>query len=240
MILEKIKFWHINWNFVFLQKLMQNFRILFIVFVVVSYFTASAQIDPKSKTIMDNSWNKFRSINKMTATIKIKTEGPSIKKPESKVGKAIVSGNKYRITFSTEGREIVCDEKAVYSYDKKANEVTISEYSEDNSEFSLKAFYEQYRKEPKGKYVAQEKLSNGALTDHIELYPPSRRKTNVVRVHLWINQSTHLVEQMKVQDRGQNFVTYTFTDVKINGTVSNSDFTFDVSKYPNANVVDLR
>jgi len=219
---------------------MQNFRIYFILSAIVTYISTTAQIDPKSKTIMDNSWNKFRSINKMTATIKVKTEGPNMQKSESKVGKAIVSGNKYRITFSTEGREIICDEKAVYSYDKKANEVTISEYSEDNAEFSLNAFYEQYRKEPKGKYVAEEKLANGTLTDHIELYPPSRRKTNVVRIHLWVNKTTHLVEQMKVQDRSQNFVTYTFTDVQINGTVSTSDFTFDASKYPNVNIVDLR
>jgi len=219
---------------------MQNFRIYFILSAIVTYISTTAQIDPKSKTIIDNSWNKFRSINKMTATIKVKTEGPNMKKSESKVGKAVVSGNKYRITFSTEGREIICDEKAVYSYDKKANEVTISEYSEDNAEFSLNAFYEQYRKEPKGKYVAEEKLANGTLTDHIELYPPSRRKTNVVRIHLWVNKTTHLVEQMKVQDRSQNFVTYTFTDVQINGTVSTSDFTFDASKYPNANIVDLR
>ncbi len=220
---------------------MQNFHISFIIlsFVVVSLST-TAQIDPKSKTIMDNSWNKFRSISKMTATIKVKTEGPNIQKPESKIGKAVVSGNKYRITFSTEGREIICDEKAVYSYDKKANEVTISEYSEENSEFSLNAFYEQYRKEPKGKYVAEEKLANGTLVDHIELYPPARRKTNIVRIHLWVNRNTHLVEQMKVQDRSQNFVTYIFTDVQINGTVSASDFTFDASKYPNANIVDLR
>lgn len=220
---------------------MQNFHISFIIlsFAVVSLST-TAQIDPKSKTIMDNSWNKFRSISKMTATIKVKTEGPNIQKPESKIGKAVVSGNKYRITFSTEGREIICDEKAVYSYDKKANEVTISEYSEENSEFSLNAFYEQYRKEPKGKYVAEEKLANGTLVDHIELYPPARRKTNIVRIHLWVNRNTHLVEQMKVQDRSQNFVTYIFTDVQINGTVSASDFTFDASKYPNANIVDLR
>ncbi len=220
---------------------MQSFHISFIIlsFAVVSLST-TAQIDPKSKTIMDNSWNKFRSISKMTATIKVKTEGPNIQKPESKIGKAVVSGNKYRITFSTEGREIICDEKAVYSYDKKANEVTISEYSEENSEFSLNAFYEQYRKEPKGKYVAEEKLANGTLVDHIELYPPARRKTNIVRIHLWVNRNTHLVEQMKVQDRSQNFVTYIFTDVQINGTVSASDFTFDASKYPNANIVDLR
>ncbi|MCS7075683.1 MAG: outer membrane lipoprotein carrier protein LolA [Bacteroidia bacterium] len=219
---------------------MQYLRISILFSGIVSCLLTIAQIDPKSKTIMDNSWNKFRSIAKMTATIKIKTEGPNIQKAESKVGKAIVSGNKYRITFSTEGREIICDEKAVYSYDKKSNEVTISEYSEDNADFSLNAFYEQYRKEPKGKYVAEEKLPNGTLTDHIELYPPARKKTNVVRVHLWINKNTHLVEQMKVQDRNQNFTTYTFTDIQINGTVSSSDFIFDASKYPNANIVDLR
>ncbi|MCS7028324.1 MAG: outer membrane lipoprotein carrier protein LolA [Bacteroidia bacterium] len=219
---------------------MQRFSIFTVFIAVVGHLSAIAQIDPKSKTIMDNSWNKFRSISKMTATIKIKTEGPNIQKPESRVGKAIVSGNKYRITFSTEGREIICDEKAVYSYDKKSNEVTISEYSADNAEFSLNAFYEQYRKEPKGKYVAEERLPNGTLTDHIELYPPARKKTNIVRVHLWINKNTHLVEQMKVQDRNQNFTTYIFTDIQINEAVSSSDFTFDVSKYPNANIVDLR
>lgn len=206
----------------------------------IAVFASYAQIDTKSKDVMDNSWNKFRSINKMSATIKVKREGPSLKNADNKVGKAIVSGNKYRISFSTEGREIVCDEKAVYSYDKKSNEITISEYSEDNSEFSLKAFYEQYRKEPKGKYIAEEKLSDGTAVHHLEIFPPTRKKTNVVRVHLWVNKTSNLVEQMRVHDKAQNVVTYTFTDIQISQTANASDFIFDTNKYPGANIVDLR
>jgi outer membrane lipoprotein carrier protein len=80
--------------------------------------------DPEAKKILDAVSAKFKSYKAVQASFSLTIENAAGKSMGSKTGTLYMKGSKYRISVT--GQEIYCDGANVSTYDKAANEVTIT------------------------------------------------------------------------------------------------------------------
>jgi outer membrane lipoprotein carrier protein len=101
-----------------------------VVFLVMSILSVSAQPkgmgnnDPDAKKILDAVSAKFKTFKGVQAKFSLKIENGAGKTLGVKSGIVYMKGNKYHVSIT--GQEIFCDGSNISTYDKSANEVTIT------------------------------------------------------------------------------------------------------------------
>lgn len=91
--------------------------------------TSQAQSDPAAKQILDGVSAKFKSFKAVQSGFTLKVEDGKGKLQGEKSGVVFMKGGKYRVNIS--GQEIYSDGTNVWTYDKGANEVTITKWRLD-------------------------------------------------------------------------------------------------------------
>ena len=107
-----------------------SFTLLVLLFLGISGFTQTSN-DPEAKKVLDQVSDKFKSFKTVKATFTYKVENSSGKILSSKNGTVLMKGSKYRVSIV--GQEIFCDGNVIWTYDKAANEVTITQFEGENN-----------------------------------------------------------------------------------------------------------
>ena len=193
--------------------------------------------DPAAKQILDAVSAKFKTFSSVQAGFSYKVEDAKGKTMSSKKGTVWMKGNKYRVSFG--GQEIFSDGKTVWNYDKSSNEVTINDV--DASATSLtpqKLFTDFYDKD--FLYILNGEKKSGTRTlQEIEMTPTDKSKS-FHKVYLQVDKNAKTIYSTKVLENGGNRYTYTVSTMKTNSPVADNQFSFDKSKYPGVEEVDLR
>jgi outer membrane lipoprotein carrier protein len=204
-----------------------------------NFLVAGAQVksDADAKKILDAVSAKFKSYKAVSAAFVYKVESAAGKMLSSKNGSVNMKGNKYYVSMA--GQEIFCDGVTVSTYDKSANEVTITKV--DNSASTItpqKLFTDFYDKDFLYKLNGEKKIGNKTLQE-IEMTPNDKTKP-FHKVYLLIDKSTTGIYSTKVLEKSGNRYIYTISSLNGNTAVADTKFIFDKKKYPNVEVVDLR
>jgi outer membrane lipoprotein carrier protein len=204
-----------------------------------SFLVAGAQVksDVDAKKILDAVSAKFKSYKAVSAAFVYKVESAAGKMLSSKNGNVNMKGNKYYVSMS--GQEIFCDGATISTYDKSANEVTITKV--DNSASTItpqKLFTDFYDKDFLYKLNGEKKMGSKTLQE-IEMTPNDKTKP-FHKVYLLIDKATTGIYSTKVLEKSGNRYIYTISSLNGNATVADTKFIFDKKKYPNVEVVDLR
>ena len=143
-------------------------------------------------------------------------------------GNLTIKGNKFRMTLGD--NETKFDGKTQWVFVSEYNEVSITEPTEEElREINPLAMIEYY--------VTKEKISQGE-DGAINFYPTEPKESEYFRIELRLNKAnlpTRLVIHQKNGDK------ITFVWDSLNKTkVGDEYFAFDVTKYPNVEVNDLR
>lgn len=193
--------------------------------------------DPAAKKILDAVSAKFKTYKSPQAGFTYKVENAQGKALSTKKGSVIMKGNKYKVTMN--GMEIYSDGKTVWNYDRSANEVTVNNVDASGTQmtpqklltnFYDRDFYYKYNGEKKeGKKILQE----------IELTPTDKTKP-FHKVYLLVDKAGKTMYSAKFLEKTGGRYSYTITTLKPSASVKDSDFTFDKSRYPGVEIVDLR
>ncbi len=198
---------------------------------------AQATNDPGAKKILDGVSDKFKTFKTVKATFTYKVENAAGKALSSKAGSVAMKGTKYRVTIV--GQEIFCDGTNVWTYDKAANEVTITKL--DNSSNTLtpqKLFTNFYDKDFLYKLNGEKK--QGAKTiQEIEMTPTDKTKP-FHKVYVYVDKTGKTLSSTKVLEKSGNRYSYTVNSLTPNGAIDDKQFVFDSKKYPGVELVDLR
>src|SRR5262245_19355634 len=193
--------------------------------------------DPDAKKILDGVSEKFKTFKTVKATFTYKVENAAGKALSSKAGSVSMKGTKYRVTIVE--KEIFCDGTNVWTYDKAANEVTITKL--DNSSNTLtpqKLFTNFYDKDFLYKLNGEKK--QGAKTiQEIEMTPTDKSKP-FHKVYVYVDKNAKTLSSTKVLEKSGNQYSYTVSTLTPNTAIDDKQFMFDVKKYPGVEVVDLR
>ena len=148
-----------------------------------------------------------------------------------------MKGSKYKVTM--DGMEIFSDGKTTWNYDKSANEVTVNNVDGSaNAMTPQKLLTNFYDKDFYYKYNGEKKQGNKTIQE-IELTPTDKSRP-FHKIYISVDKAGKTIYSAKFLEKTGGRYNYTITSMKSNASVKDSDFTFDKSKYPGVEVVDLR
>ena len=218
----------------------------FITFIICSFslLIANAQppkgmgtSDPDAKKILDAVSAKFKTYKTVKAGFALKVEGSNGKSQGNKAGTVYMKGTKYYVNIT--GQEIFCDGTNIWTYDKSAKEVQITQFDPSaNTITPQKLFTNFYDKDFLYKLNGEKKQGNATLQE-IELTPIDKNKP-FFKVLVNVNKNTQAIAGTTVFDKNGNKYTYTVSNLMPNAAVNDNQFVFDAKKYPGVEVVDLR
>lgn len=193
--------------------------------------------DPAAKSLLDAVSAKFKSFKAVQAIFSLKAEDAKGKVQGNKKGTVFMKGNKYRVTIT--GQEIFCDGKTIWTFDKSANEVTVTVLDQTGGTITpQKLFTNFYDKDFLYKLNGEKKEGTRVLQE-VELTPTDKTK-NFHKVYLLIDKKTKTIYNTKILEKSGNVYNYTVNSLNGNAAVTDQTFVFDKSKYPGVEVIDLR
>jgi outer membrane lipoprotein-sorting protein len=192
--------------------------------------------DPKAQEILKGVSAKFKATKSLSASFKISTLDQKTKKTDVRSGNIILKGNKYKLLLA--GQEIYCDGTSSWTYLKEANEVQISGADEKTNGISPTSIFTIYEKGFSSKYMGEIKVDNTPV-HHIELVPDDAKKP-YFKIQVFINKTDKIITSAKVFEKNGTQITYSIEKLKLNVDAPDNMFSFDKSKYPGIEVVDLR
>jgi outer membrane lipoprotein carrier protein len=193
--------------------------------------------DPAAKKILDAVSAKFKTYSAVLANFTLKIEDAKGKVQGQKTGTVSMKGQKYKINIP--GQEIYCDGKNVWTYDKAANEVTITQLDPGaNAITPQKLFTNFYDKDFLYKLNGNVKVGNKSVQE-IELTPVDKTKA-FHKVYALVDKATNSIYSTRVLEKNGNKYTYTVNNLNGKANLADAAFIFDKSKYPGVEEVDLR
>ena len=209
-------------------------RISIIVFAIITSITVNAQKDPAAKVILDAMSAKYKSIPAFKANFSYIMEDPEEGIDEGFEGLITVMKDKYRLNMG--GQEIINNGITVWTFLKDDNEVTVSDFDPEEQELSLSTIFSIYEKGYKYLYLDNE--STG-VNDFVDLVPEDLEKT-FYKIRMEINKSSSALKSFKVFDKSGSRYLYRINDFSEENAITEKDFTFNESAFPDVEVIDFR
>ncbi|TBR19920.1 MAG: outer membrane lipoprotein carrier protein LolA [Chitinophagaceae bacterium] len=218
---------------------MKNFYLLIFSAAVVVSLAAQGlpKNDPLAKTILDAVSLKFKSYKTTKATFVYKVESAANKVLSSKNGTIYMKGVKYRVSFI--GQEIFCDGINVWSFDKAANEVSITQFDPESNTLTPQKLFTNFYDDDFLYKLNSEKKQGTKIIQEIELTPTDKSKS-FHKVYIYIDKIRKTITGTKVMEKTGNRYIYSVTALTTNSVIADSQFIFDAKKYPGVEVIDLR
>lgn len=219
---------------------MKRIFTLFITFALTSVGFAQSiagTTDPAAKKILDAVSSKFKTFKGVQSTFTLKIEDGKGKVLGVKKGTVSMKGSKYRVNIT--GQDIWCDGNNIWTYDKAANEVTITQLDPSASTITpQKLFTNFYDKDFLYKLNGQKKQS-GKVLQEIEMTPVDKTKA-FHKVYLLVDKKNQTIYSTRVLEKNGNKYSYTVNTLNGKASLSDNYFVFDKKKYPGVEEVDLR
>ncbi len=209
--------------------------------IIISLSSFIMVKDPAATKVLDQASAKFKLLKSFKADYTMLVENTQNKMKETYSGTVEVSGTKFKIV--TADTEIYCDGETVWSYMKEDNEVTVTEYDEEDGFMNVDKILTIYKSGYKYVMLPEQTVASVAcyVIDFEPDLTPEERKTNqVYKIRMSLEKSTHVIKSWKIFERNGNRFTYTIKNFKANQAVTDALFKFDKSKHLGVEVEDLR
>lgn len=213
-------------------------KVYLVLVATIAFLSTFAQgNDPEAKKVLDAVSNKFKTFGAVQSAFTLQVEDAKGKIQGIKKGTVYMKGDKYRITIT--GQEIFSNGKDVWTYDKGANEVTITSIDPSGSGITpQKLFTSFYDKDFLYKLNGEKKVANKTVQE-IELTPVDKTKA-FHKVYLLVDKVAKTIFSTKILEKSGNVYSYTVNNMNGKATVSDNVFTFNKKNYPGVEEVDLR
>ena len=213
-------------------------KILLLALLILGTASVHAQDDPKSKAILDKLIAKSRSYTSFEADFSSTLINTAGKLNVKQDGNVKVKGKLFRLTLTD--NTVVNDGKAIWTYSKKSNEVTISDPADMDKELDPTKIFSIYEQGFKSTFVEEKKEADGTVVQVLKLFPLEPGKKPYHTVILSVDKAKLEPKLVKVLYKEGNEVTYLLKKFSPNVDLYDSVFTFDKAKFPGVEVNDVR
>lgn len=217
---------------------MKSIKILAVLFYCASCF---GQNDAKSAKILDDMTNKFKSYPGLLVDFSATVTQLQDKSESTANGKIWIKGNKSKLELPDQ--QFFFDGNKIYHYLPDVKEVNIDQpdpegKDEDLQLFNPQTFFNLSSKNFKSN-LAKESTINGRQVYEIDLYPIQIKSSKYSRIRVCVEKNTLQIVFMKVFSKDGTQYAMSFGKYNIQQSLADSMFTFDISKYPGVEVIDL-
>jgi chaperone LolA len=196
----------------------------------------SQSTDPAAKQILDQASAKIKSYKSIQAAFTLQVQDAQGVSQGIKKGTLYMKGSSYIVMIT--GQEIYCDGKTIWTYDKSANEVTITKVDPVSGSISpQKLLTNFYDKDFLYKMNGEQKMGTKTVVE-IEMTPTDKTQ-NFHKIYLYVDKKSHLVSSGKMLDKNGNRYIYTINSLNGAANLSDASFTFNKSKHPGVEEVNL-
>ena len=150
-------------------------------------------------------------------------------------GSLIVSGDKYILKIA--GQEIMCDGKTIWTYIPDADEVQINEVDTEES-FSPTKLLSSYTDDYDASLEKEMKENNRSY--YLLKLKPKKKDSGFNYVQLKIEKDKMQLSSFVLYDFDKNVFSYKIKEYLTDVALGANAFTFDASKYPDVDIVDMR
>jgi outer membrane lipoprotein-sorting protein len=213
------------------------FLILLIAAIQPSSAQNAAKNDPDAKVILDGVSAKFKGFKTAKATFTYKVENSAGKVLSTKIGTVFMKGIKYQVNIV--GQEIFCDGKNIWTFDKSANEVTITTFDSESTALTPQKLFTNFYDEDFLYKLNGEKKQGTKTLQEIEMTPTDKSKP-FHKVYIYIDKVARTINSTRVLEKSGSRYSYIVNTLSPNSTIADSQFVFDVKKYPGVEIIDLR
>jgi chaperone LolA len=207
------------------------------VLLMTGFSLVAQSNDPAAKKVLDDVSAKFKSYKTVQANFTYKVEDANGKVMSTKTGTLWMKGTKYKVTFG--GQEIYSDGATVWNYDKSAKEVTINNVDASSGSITPQKLFTNFYDKDFLYLLNGEKKVGAKTIQEIEMTPTDKSK-NFHKVYLQIDKNAKTLYSTRVLEKAGNRYSYTVSNMKTNGAMTDNLFVFDKKKFPGVEEVDLR
>ncbi len=212
-------------------------------FSTMAVLTVNAQCSQKNtdaaaKKALDSVSLKYKALKSVAASFAIKSENANGKTLANKAGTLTAKGNKYKVSIT--GQDIYCDGVNVWTYDKAANEVTITKFDANSSSITPQKLFTNFYDKDFLYKLNGEKKEGSATLQEVEMTPCNKTRP-YSKVYVYIDKAGKTISKAKILEKSTNnkFI-MSVTKLTQNPAVTDATFKFDKAKYPGVEEIDLR
>ncbi|MGA2824291.1 MAG: outer membrane lipoprotein carrier protein LolA [Bacteroidales bacterium] len=191
--------------------------------------------DTKAIALLDEVSAKTKSYKSICADFSYTMENKQAKINEVKTGTLTLSGDKYRLKAA--GQEVICDGKLIWTYLKESNEVQINDLDNKDEALTPSKLLSSYNANYRSK-ILKDRSAKDPNEATVELIPNIIK--NFTKAILVVDKIKKQVKSFILYDKNGNIFTYKITKYQTDLPVTAADFTFDKSKFPGVEVIDMR
>ncbi len=197
-------------------------HILFFIVLIASTISANAIT---ANEILANASNKYVNSKSISASFNIIDNG-------SEAGTITIAGNKFVI--KTSQLSTWFDGKTQWSYSPTANEVNISEpTAEELQQINPFAIIGSFRNDYNAKLMDKNNGYRISLT-------PKKKNHAITNIVINFNPTTYFPSLIVITTKNNNKATIKIKSISVGNTLPTSTFTFNATKYPGVEIIDLR
>ena len=212
---------------------MKIYKQLFLLLTLVLVGTAEAQNN--SQKILDDLANKTNAAKNIKVEFSYGMENAEADIHEVTEGSLIVSGDKYQLKIA--GQEIICDGKTIWTYIADADEVQINEVDAEES-FSPTKLLSSYTDDYEARL--EKEYSENSRTYYLMKLKPKDKDSGFDYVHLKIEKEKMQLSAFILYDFDNNIFSYIIKEYLTDVNLGENAFTFDATKYPDVDIIDMR
>lgn len=210
-------------------------EILSIVNILLTFSCFSQTKDPKATALLDEVSTKTKSYKSIKADFSYTMENKQAKINEEKKGSLLLSGDKYRLTVA--GQVVICDGKTIWTYLEESNEVQVNNLDNKDDALTPSKLLTSLNSNYKSKIIKDNNQTDPNV-ETLELIPNISK--NYIKAIVAIDKTKKQVKTFSLYDKNGNVFTYKISKYQTDLPVNPSDFSFDKSKFPGVEVIDMR
>lgn len=212
-------------------------EIVVIILLFSVFSTLSSQnVDGGANAILDNLSKKYKQFTSMKIQYTFKSE------KDKKVlgrdqGSLVIKGSKYRMELASQ--LICCDAKNIWNYQKESNEISIFEHdpTDETNIMNPTAILTNWQKEYTAKFIREE-VENNRTLQIIDLKP--FKTQSYYKIRLFIDKHKNEIFASSIYEKDNTIYSYYINEFISNAVYEDSFFVLDLSKYPDAEIIDMR
>lgn len=207
---------------------------------ILSTLTVCGQNDLEAKKLLEQVSKRYNGYKTIQSDFQIVIQDAN-NQTFSEVGVMYFNKPKQQYAILLKEQEIFSDGKSVWNIAKDIKEVQVTEAESNENTIGPNNLFTFYQSGYKYKMLEDEKLSirgSNEVLKVVELSPVDT-KTNYFKIKLRVNKNGH-IHDVSILDKSNNQYTYIINSLYLGKKLSNSFFTFDKSKHPGFEIIDLR
>lgn len=215
-------------------------HILSILLLAATSLAAYAQIqevDPEiAREILEAIDKKHASYKAMKVDFTLTIDNKQSNSKTDHIGRLEVMDKNYHLSIL--GNETYCNGKDIYTYSKENNEVTVTSVDEEQVNMSPIQLLSAWKEGYKLRYLGDADI-DGYFCTEIDLYPVERTSP-IVRIRVTLEKKNKAIRKILQQTKDGMLMTYAINGIEPANNISEDTFTFNESKFPGVEIIDMR